>query len=104
MDSISDELDYTGVYLIGGFVLLLLIGFLVFFISKSNFSVQLNAPCNANTPCMVGTICESGLCKSDIGQPCLQLSDCVASATSCLNSICSNAPLGTLDDSCPCAS
>ena len=62
----------------------------------------LNDPCNTtDQQCGAGLTCTSGVCKSNIGQPCSRLSDCVASATGCTGGRCVDTQ-GGLNQRPPC--
>ena len=52
--------------------------------------------------CGAGLTCDNGTCKKQIGGTCKTKSDCVSSAKSCTDGICSNCVTGTLGSPGPC--
>lgn len=56
----------------------------------------LNASCDFH-PCDTNLTCVDGTCKSNIGQSCSVLSDCVPSANSCVNGVCSTSSPASLN-------
>lgn len=69
--------------------------------------------CGGTVGCAAGLSCVNGICKRQIGQPCLTLSECVPQATQCsggrvtpggavIYGICTDQPSGGLNQPAPC--
>lgn len=63
-------------------------------------NVQLNQPCSSTQICASGLTCQNGTCKANIGSVCTMKSDCVNSATSCLDGKCSQASFSQAGQTC----
>ena len=75
-----------------------------------------NDPCNTIISCETNLTCSAGLCKRNVGQPCLKLADCVNTASACIKlkvdpkidpniptqMFCTSGSTGTLDKPAPC--
>ena len=83
-------------------VILLVIG-LAIWESFGSSTCTLGQSCTS-CQCGVGLICDRGTCKSPIGSSCSTLTDCVSSATSCMDGKCADIKLSGVGGSPPCQS